>query len=674
MVRAAGAIAGAAFALLQPATAVGHERTEIAAQGASRTPISTRDLVEVAEISGVSLSPDERLVAYRVARASVDANAVVLDWFIVPVGGGVPVSVGSGGAAQHGGSGVLSEQLPLWDRDSKGLRFRALVDGAVGIWHWREGTLRREIVDDADIVGIELSLDGRYLRYWTGAPRAAIDEAQRKEYASGVLVDHRLDIMEPVVGGTVEDGKRVMQRVPGNWFDRKGLLSENPKQEKIVDLNPLSPASNAPVFPQQDAAQALSANRSDGAAATVLSQGGRRELVVTRADGQRIACKAAICGSEKLAAITWRPEREMLLLFERSGSARENIWLWQVGAPKLRLVARSDGPLRSGSRPPRCSIGSSAIVCLEASAVSPPRLVAFDYRSEKPAVLADPNATLRSRITAKATSFRWQRGVTGVLLTPKIRAGALPVVVQYYHCAGFLKGGVGDEIPMLPLVEHGIAVLCMDRVRAPEGEGTDKSYALALGDIESALDGLETSDIIDGDHVGIGGLSFGSEVALWAVRHSNRFAAATIASGQMSPIYYWANALPERGFTAMLDRYWKIGDPDRDADRWSELTGLDDVRRIDTPILMQLPESEARFVIELHTKLKLAGKPAELFAFADEPHIKKQPAHKLAVYERNLDWYRFWLKGETDLDPTKSGQFARWRTLRAGQSLPAPAP
>jgi len=260
------------------------------------------------------------------------------------------------------------------------------------------------------------------------------------------------------------------------------------------------------------------------------------------------------------------------------------------------------------------------------------------------------------------------------LLRPRATSTRPPVVVQYYHCAGFLKGGVGDEIPMLPLVESGIAVLCMDRVRAPEGSGTDQSYALALSDIDAALDGLDADGLIDGERVGIGGLSFGSEVALWAIRHSRRFAAATLASGQMSPIYYWANALPGRGFTEMLDRYWKIGDPDVDKQRWRQLAGLDDVGGINTPVLMQLPESEARFVIELHAKLKRAGKPAELYAFADEPHIKKQPTHKLAVYQRNLDWYRFWLKGEEDTDPQKSDQYARWRSYSAGQSLLAPAP
>jgi len=639
----------------------------------SRFPISARDLVEVGEISGASLSPDGHYAAFRVSRASVATNSIALDWYVVSLAGGTPVRIGSGGVAQHGGSGVLLEQAPLWDLDSGGFRFRALVDGAVGIWHWRRGSeAEREIVAPGDISAMILSKEGGHLRYSVGAPRKDVADAERRAYVDGALVDHQLDIMEPIAGGTIEDGKRIMQRLPGNWFDRRRLLSEKPEETVVINLQPDSPSA-LPTFADEGPWQGRRVQSRDGTIAELEHDGGTKALTITRPDGSRTICEIDLCRSEKVAAIAWRPGKDMLLLFERAGSARETIWLWKIGATFARRLAETDGAQRSEMRPPRCAVGADKMICAEASAINPPKLVSIDY-SGYVRVLADPNEALRSRIAAVATSFEWDRGVTGILLRPRATSTRLPVVVQYYHCAGFLKGGVGDEIPMLPLVESGIAVLCMDRVRAPEGSGTDQSYALALSDIDAALDGLVADGLIDGERVGIGGLSFGSEVALWAIRHSRRFAAATLASGQMSPIYYWANALPGRGFTEMLDRYWKIGDPDFDKQRWKQLAGLDDVSGINTPVLMQLPESEARFVIELHAKLKRAGKPAELYAFADEPHIKKQPAHKLAVYQRNLDWYRFWLKGGEDTDPKKSDQYVRWRSYRAGQSLLAPAP
>ena len=123
----------------------------------------------------------------------------------------------------------------------------------------------------------------------------------------------------------------------------------------------------------------------------------------------------------------------------------------------------------------------------------------------------------------------------------------------------------------------------------------------------------------------------------------------------------------------MLEDYWKLGPPGSAPDRWKAVTPLWDIDALSTPLLMQIPESEVQSNIELHTRLKRAGKPAEMVVFADELHIKYQPAHKRASYERNLDWYRFWLNGEEDRAREKADQYRRWRQYRAGQSLPVPA-
>jgi hypothetical protein len=56
---------------------------------------------------------------------------------------------------------------------------------------------------------------------------------------------------------------------------------------------------------------------------------------------------------------------------------------------------------------------------------------------------------------------------------------------------------------------------------------------------------------------------------------------------------------------------------------------------------------------------------ADLFVFPNEPHQKFQPRHKLAVYERNLDWFRFWLEDYEDPTPSKKAQYARWRHMKA---------
>lgn len=89
-------------------------------------------------------------------------------------------------------------------------------------------------------------------------------------------------------------------------------------------------------------------------------------------------------------------------------------------------------------------------------------------------------------------------------------------------------------------------------------------------------------------------------------------------------------------------------------------------RRIHQPILMQLAHSEALIALESVTALKAAGQPVEMLVFPDERHVKWQPAHRLAIYRRNIDWFRFWLQGYTDPDPSaaRAAQYLRWKILR----------
>lgn len=641
-----------------------------------RQPVTSRDLVEVADIGGLALSPDGKRVAYRIARPSIEANAVALDWYIANVAGGSSVHAGSGGAARHDGAGSVADQVPQWDPDSKGIRFLALVDGAVAIWHWREGeAARREVVDDADIIDFHLSESGKAIRYTVGATRAEIAAAEKSAYDEGVLVDAQLDLNQPLAGGMIEGGKRIMQRFPSEWFDRARILWDTPRAEKLVDAvsgKPYFSALPEPTAPAPDL-QAKKVRRSDGSTAAIEAAGDVIRVTVTGAHGSKIACSAAPCRSTKLAALAFVPGSDQLLLFERDGISRETVWLWRVGSRRARQLLLSDGAIRSPVRGPRCVAAVDALICAESAPTAPPRLLRVAYATSAATLIDDPNAALRRRIAAKATVMAWPDGHDGVLLRPPSAKGPLPLVVHYAHCEGFLKGGVGGEIPMLPLVENGISVLCLNRIAPPSGAPMEVSYQIGLDAVTRAIDELAEQQLVDPSHVGFGGLSFGSTVVLWSIRKSQRFAAATLSSGQISAQYYWTNAVPDRGYAKMLRSFFGLGDPDQDRERWRILSANADADKIDTPLLIQAPESEIRNLVELHTRMRRAGKPIELIGFADEIHIKYQPVHKRAVYERNLDWYRFWLKGEEDRSPAKASQYSRWRGYRVGQSLSAPA-
>ena len=88
-------------------------------------------------------------------------------------------------------------------------------------------------------------------------------------------------------------------------------------------------------------------------------------------------------------------------------------------------------------------------------------------------------------------------------------------------------------------------------------------------------------------------------------------------------------------------------------------------------MLLQLSEQEYLFALDYALPL-IGERRADLYVFPDEPHQKFQPRHKLAVYTRNLDWFRFWLQGVEDKDPSKAAQYDHWRAMRKSLKREAP--
>lgn len=97
---------------------------------------------------------------------------------------------------------------------------------------------------------------------------------------------------------------------------------------------------------------------------------------------------------------------------------------------------------------------------------------------------------------------------------------------------------------------------------------------------------------------------------------------------------------------------------------WAPYSLRMNAEKIATPLLMQLADSEYLTALESYVALRERHKAVEMYVFPDEYHVKWQPAHRRAVYERNLDWFDFWLQGYEDPAPAKRGQYERWRKMR----------
>jgi dipeptidyl aminopeptidase/acylaminoacyl peptidase len=161
----------------------------------------------------------------------------------------------------------------------------------------------------------------------------------------------------------------------------------------------------------------------------------------------------------------------------------------------------------------------------------------------------------------------------------------------------------------------------------------------------------------------MGGLSFGASVALWTAFKSDLLAAVSVASPSLEPSYYWFNGFNGRDTHDRLRKWWGLGDPVETRAAWQTMSPALNVEKIRAAVLMQLPEQEARLATELMGRLSRSATPSDFYIFPDEPHVKVQPRHKLAIYQRNLDWFRYWLQDYRDPDPAKSAQYRRWDAM-----------
>ncbi|MEJ0037781.1 MAG: hypothetical protein WDO68_17185 [Gammaproteobacteria bacterium] len=87
--------------------------------------------------------------------------------------------------------------------------------------------------------------------------------------------------------------------------------------------------------------------------------------------------------------------------------------------------------------------------------------------------------------------------------------------------------------------------------------------------------------------------------------------------------------------------------------------------RLRIPLLLNLSQYEALFGFEGFAVLRDAKRPLEVRVFPDEGHMKYHPRNFAGVYDNNMMWLKFWLKGEEDPRPEFRDQYGRWEAMRA---------
>lgn len=635
------------------------------------------------EIAGrhlFALSPDGTQVAFQLRRADPATNSYCLGMFLTDTAGhGTLRQIDAGGefimhmtiliGRTNHPLGVPAVITPRWSPDGRWIAFLKRTGGKTRLWRaFADGSESQMIAEDeAEIDDFRISEDGRavILRVKSGLATALSDIA--KEANVGFHYDNRSTAAisaRPFPLTPLSLSVTVIDIASG------GKRSPTPSEEAMFSLVPA-----ATELKTLDVATG-----ENGALVWTTASPGVRphpadQLHARMPDGRETSCVDVSCSGID-GPIWWTADGRRVRYFRNEGWANSltAIYEWTPGEQSGRKLYATDAYLID------CQAVNDTVTCLRETSLEPRHLVNLDPVSGKIVTLVQPNpeflAARKGRVERIFTQNELDRPAFADLVYPVgYETGkTYPLIVVQYISRGFLRGGVGEEFPIQAFASNGYAVLSSNNPRDVGYGPTTKDYTdvdtinlkdfaqrrSVLSSIETAIIGLIDRGIVDPSRIGLTGLSDGSSTVTFAALHSKLFTAGVVAS------CCW-----DRSQNALLGPmaekiYSRIGWPritEPAPEFWAQVSFAASPEKQAFPLLMQLADSEYLPALDSYTALKQTGMPVDLFVFPDEYHIKWQPSHRTAAYQRSLDWFNFWFKGERPTDPRRREEVDRWSEL-----------
>ena len=412
----------------------------------------------------------------------------------------------------------------------------------------------------------------------------------------------------------------------------------------------------------------------------------RVTLQVRDALGHLQECRASVC-SGRLYRPFWTGDGKAVRYLRREGvsNGETALYEWTVGATEPRRMFATTDVLKD------CQPIAEKMLCLRQGSTSPERIVLVDPYGGSSDTIFDPNPEFQRLRLGRVERLSWNNAfgieTIGDLVYPTdYKAGTrYPLIIVQYDTRGFLRGGTGDEYPIQAFANRGYAVLSFSRPQiyaiahgATTAAEINRENLTDFADRKSVQSSLETAvqdltnrGVIDPARVGITGLSDGGSTIEFGLINSRMFAAAASSSCCWDPVFH-AFVGPAAAREFLATGYPKISDADDGF--WRNIALSLNARRVKIPLLLQIADREYIDALGGFTALRENNAPVDLFVFPDEYHVKWQPAHRLAVYKRSLDWFDYWLKNLRSTDPARSEDLRHWDQLRreAGEAPATP--
>jgi dipeptidyl aminopeptidase/acylaminoacyl peptidase len=404
-------------------------------------------------------------------------------------------------------------------------------------------------------------------------------------------------------------------------------------------------------------------------------------IALLETGSHRITCVASVKQSGRaqylaegtaynLTDVTWgKTSSEIILSYSTYGKPKGDE-LYEYGPETYRLHDDMWTQVKDG--PPPTSV--HLWVGVRQDLNNPPTLFVSNSSKEQGLKLWDPNPQLRTINLGEVSVYRWKDKAGrewqgGLVKPPNFKPGRrYPLVIQThgFNNQQFMTVGTfTTAFAARPLAATGILVL--QAADAFDLLTTPQEAPVNVQGYEAAIDQLSEEGLVDPARVGLIGFSRSGYYALEGLtKNPERFAAATIADSDF--LGYMQRLLGvDIGDTGKKEGIAIYGSqPFGDGLKtWLKEAPAFNLDKIVAPVRIEVHGRESLlFNWEVYAGLRLQDKSVDLILLPDATHIVTKPLERLASEQGDVDWFRFWLKGEEDPDPAKADQYSRWHALR----------
>jgi hypothetical protein len=263
------------------------------------------------------------------------------------------------------------------------------------------------------------------------------------------------------------------------------------------------------------------------------------------------------------------------------------------------------------------------------------------------------------------------------------RRERLPLVIQTYAYSSerfFLdgpnryNGGGTSAFAGRAFVRHGVLVLAMG-FRPESGPVTDDYQKLRLFNdgVRGAVDALVREGRVDPARVGIIGWSTTGQSVLNLVTFSDLpVRAATLADGDANTLFSYAVSYGFGSWESMeaINRGEPFG-PGLAA--WVRNDPALNTHCINAALRIESYGIPVYNNYDIYALLRRQYRPVEMVLIPGGFHALSTPSERMVSLQGNVDWFRFWLKGEKRMAPEWAGetsdslrdQYEAWRQMES---------